>query len=248
MTMTNIPKRYLLCALLAGALAACKEPDAFYSTAYDIVRVEIDVELEAAAAPDPDDGSGGEPENGEPDGGVSDGGVSDGKGSDDSTEVRSAADGEVPDQGAADDRVSGGSAEVRSAANGEVPDRGAADGGVSDNTDYRALIAEEAADWAPVASGGGYLLDYTRYDGGPLRVRTAAGSETIGGAFLRTPGTDTIGFVYDGRMHAYTLAAYEDEQGRTRTLLQADLTDLFRARYPEAGIVRVLRLEYTSHE
>ncbi len=201
--MTNIPKRYLLCALLAGALAACKEPDAFYSTAYDIVRVEIDVELEAAAAPDPDDGSGGEPENGEPDG---------------SAEVRSAADG------------------------------GVSDGGVSDNTDYRALIAEEAADWAPVASGGGYLLDYTRYDGGPLRVRTAAGSETIGGAFLRTPGTDTIGFVYEGRMHAYTLAAYEDEQGRTRTLLQADLTDLFRARYPEAGIVRVLRLEYTSHE
>ena len=216
--MTNIPKRYLLCALLTGALAACKEPDAFYSTAYDIVRVEIDVELEAAAAPDPDDGSGGEPENGEPDGDAADGGVSD------------------------------SCAEVRSAANGEVPDRGAADGGVSDNTDYRALIAEEAADWAPVASGGGYLLDYTRYDGGPLRVRTAAGSETIGGAFLRTPGTDTIGFVYEGRMHAYTLAAYEDEQGRTRTLLQTDLTDLFRARYPEAGIVRVLRLEYTSHE
>lgn len=231
--MTNIPKRYLLCALLTGALAACKEPDAFYSTAYDIVRVEIDVELEAAAAPDPDDGSGGEPENGEPDGDAADGGVSDS-----CAEVRSAANGEVPDRGAADGGVSGGSAEVRSAA----------DGGVSDDTDYRALIAEEATDWAPVASGGGYLLDYTRYDGGPLRVRTAAGSETIGGAFLRTPGTDTIGFVYEGRMHAYTLAAYEDEQGRTRTLLQADLTDLFRARYPEAGIVRVLRLEYTSHE
>ena len=236
--MTNIPKRYLLCALLAGALAACKEPDAFYSTAYDIVRVEIDVELEAAAAPDPDDGSGGEPGGDTADQGAAGDVVSDCKGPDGCAEVRSAANGEVPNRGAADDRVSGGSAEVRSAA----------DGGVSDNTDYRALIAEEAADWAPVASGGGYLLDYTRYDGGPLRVRTAAGSETIGGAFLRTPGTDTIGFVYDGRMHAYTLAAYEDEQGRTRTLLQADLTDLFRARYPEAGIVRVLRLEYTSHE
>ncbi len=234
--MTNIPKKYLLCALLAGALAACKEPDAFYSTAYDIVRVDFDVELETAAAPDPDGGSGQGTGGGQTEDEVPGGEQTGGGQTEDEVSGRNAAGGGT--LGRKEKETS------REVTNNEAMDREAEAVG----TDYRALIAEEAANWAPVGSGGSYLIDYTRYDGGPLRVRTSAGSGTIEGVFLRTPGTDAIGFVYNGRMHTYTLTTYGDQQGRTRTLLQVDLTEHFRTRYPEAGIVRVLRLEYTSHE
>jgi len=242
--MTSI--RHLLCILSIAALtAACDQSDVFYSTAYDIVRVEIDVELETAATPDPDDGSGeetGDDQTGDEQmgDGVSGGDAAGGD----------AANCGTPGRGTneTNDGVAGGEQTEDEVPGGEQTGDDQTGGGAEASPDYRALIAEEAANWAPVHAGGGYLIDYTRYDGGPLRVRTSADSGTIEGVFLRTPGTDAIGFVYDGRMRTYTLATYGDEQGRIRTLLQVDLTEHFRARYPDAGIVRVLRLEYTSHE
>ncbi len=97
-------------------------------------------------------------------------------------------------------------------------------------------------------AGGSYRLDYTRYDGGPLKVRTSADGPEYAGVFLRTPGSSRITFIYDGKEHAYKLSTYSTADGTRCTLLTADLTDYYRALYPTAHILQAERNEYTTHK
>ena len=97
-------------------------------------------------------------------------------------------------------------------------------------------------------AGGSYRLDYTRYDGGMLHVRTSADGPDYEGAFIRTPGSSRITFIYDGEPHTYELSTYNTDDGTRCTLLTADLTAEYRALYPEAGIVLAELNEYTTHK
>ena len=47
-------------------------------------------------------------------------------------------------------------------------------------------IRNDALAKAPVQAGGGYRLDFTHHNGGPLVVRPAADAETVTGTFIKS--------------------------------------------------------------
>lgn len=95
--------------------------------------------------------------------------------------------------------------------------------------------------------GGYYLLDYTRYDGGRLTVRTSADSAPVTGEFDRQPAAKTLTLRYDGQQRACTLERYTDEAtGTSCVMLSTDLTALLQELYPDEYIVEAFRYEYTS--
>ncbi|MDE5621764.1 MAG: hypothetical protein K2K30_04045 [Alistipes sp.] len=123
-------------------------------------------------------------------------------------------------------------------------------------------VDPEAPDAAPAADPGGdaplvrelelpgggcYLLDYTRYDGGRLTVRTSADASPVTGEFDRQPAAKTLTFRYDGQETTYTMERYTDEAtGTSCVMLSTDLTDSYRELYPDEYIVEAFRYEYTS--
>ncbi len=113
--------------------------------------------------------------------------------------------------------------------------------------DIIALVSEDALEKAPVRSGGSYLLEYTRYDGGTLTVRAAAEAASVVGEFDKQPGASALTFRYDGTETEYAIESYMDEDsGVAYVMLAADLTAYYQALYPDDHIVEVKRLEITS--
>lgn len=108
-------------------------------------------------------------------------------------------------------------------------------------------VREEVLANAPVAAGGSYSLDFVKHNGGILAVRPGTGGEQIQGVFLKTPGTETITFLYGERDYTCTLTSYQDEDGQRKVLLAEDLTEHYKTLYPTAKFKQVLRREYTSH-
>ncbi len=110
-----------------------------------------------------------------------------------------------------------------------------------------ALVSEDALAKAPVRSGGSYLLEYTRYDGGTLTVRAAAEADPAVGEFDKQPGASVLTFRYDGSETEYAIESYVDkDSGVVSVMLTTDLTAYYQALYPESGIVEVKRMELTS--
>ena len=110
-----------------------------------------------------------------------------------------------------------------------------------------ALVSEDALAKAPVRSGGSYLLEYTRYDGGTLTIRAAAEADPVVGEFDKQPGASALTFRYDGTETEYAIESYTDEDsGLDCVMLATDLTAYYQALYPDDGIVEVKRLEITS--
>ena len=101
---------------------------------------------------------------------------------------------------------------------------------------------------APVKAGGSYVLEFTKYNGGRLWIRQAAEADRVRGVFFKDPGaTDILVYCPEPAMeYTCTVAAYNDEDGSSKTLLTVDLTEEYKALYPEAGITRAVRREYTS--
>lgn len=113
--------------------------------------------------------------------------------------------------------------------------------------DIVALVSEDALEKAPVQSGGSYLLEFTRYDGGTLTVRAAADAAPVVGEFDKQPGASALTFRYDGSETEYAIESYVDkDSGNACVMLTADLTAYYQALYPDGGIVGVKRLEITS--
>ena len=104
-----------------------------------------------------------------------------------------------------------------------------------------AVVAE-----APVQAGGWYRLDFKLYNGGPLTVAPTAEGMPFAGEFVKEPGTTQLQFAYDERSYTYDLASYLSETEQRCTVLVIDVTAEWQERYPEAGILRVQRREYTS--
>ena len=110
-----------------------------------------------------------------------------------------------------------------------------------------AQVSEDVLAKAPVRSGGSYLLEFTRYDGGTLTVRAAAEADPAVGEFDKQPGASALTFRYDGAETEYAIESYTDkDSGVACVMLAADLTAYYQALYPDDYIVEVKRLEITS--
>ena len=101
---------------------------------------------------------------------------------------------------------------------------------------------------APVKAGGSYVLEFTKYNGGRLRIRQTAEADRVRGVFFKDPGaTDILVYCPEPAMkYTCAVSAYKAEDGTSKTLLTVDLTEEYQALYPEAGITKAVRREYTS--
>lgn len=109
-------------------------------------------------------------------------------------------------------------------------------------------IREEIEAAAPVKAGGSYVLEFTKYNGGRLRIRQTAEADRVRGVFFKDPGaTDILVYCPEPAMkYTCAVSAYKAEDGTSKTLLTVDLTEEYQALYPEAGITKAVRREYTS--
>ena len=109
-----------------------------------------------------------------------------------------------------------------------------------------AQIQAEAAAEGLVQAGGCYTLDFARYNRGYLTIETATQSGTLTGVFFKEPGASELTFFYLDTNTSCTLSYYTDTDGVRKVLLLFDRTEAFQARYPDAGLTKVIRREYTS--
>lgn len=101
---------------------------------------------------------------------------------------------------------------------------------------------------AHVQAGGRYTLDFSKYNGGRAQIETATDAGTVTAAFFKTPGTNEV-LIYCPKPeteYTFTLSTYQDTDGRTKTVLVTDLTEAYKALYPDAGITKAERRSYTS--
>lgn len=225
-----------LLALLTAALAACSEPsDVYYTTRYEVTAIEAAVSVTEETPTEPTD-----PENP----GTEPGDGSDGEGTDGSDNTGGSGSGS--DGSGSDGSDSDGSdSSEGSAGTGRGEDTEGSEGSATPLADaIRAAVLASA----PVQVGGSYTLDYVEYNGGRLTVRPTADGEALSGAFVKLPGSTDITLYYGGDQERhYTLSYYTDAEGQRLARFGEDLTEQFRALYPDADIQSVVRYEQTSH-
>lgn len=127
-----------------------------------------------------------------------------------------------------------------------TPESRADEGGTTDPVieEIKAKIVASAH----VQAGGGYTLNFSKYNGGRARIDTGTEAGTVTAAFFKTPGTNEV-LIYCPEPEAeysFTLSTYQDTDGRTKTVLVTDLTETYQALYPDAGITKAERRSYTS--
>lgn len=219
-----------LLALLTAALAACSEPsEVYYTTRYEVTAIEAAVSVTEETPTEPTDPENPGTEPGDGSGGEGTGG-SDNTGSDGS-------DGSDGPEGSAG--TGGGSGSDGS---------DGTEGGEGSATPLADAIRAAVLASAPVQVGGSYTLDYVEYNGGRLTVRPTADGEALSGAFVKLPGSTDITLYYGGdQERRCTLSYYTDAEGQRLARFGEDLTEQFRALYPDADIQSVVRYEQTSH-
>ncbi len=225
-------KHTVITALLLAALPlanGCSDnSEVFYSISYPIVRIEAQVTL-PESEPTPEEPSTGE--------GTETGG-NDGTGSGTGT------DGTDTGTGGTGTGTGSGSGSDTGTGEGEGTEE---DEGTEEPVDpLVAQIQAEVLAEAPVQVGGRYVLDFTRYNRGPLTVDTASEAGTVQGAFFKEPGASEINLFFLEDNYACTISSYRDTDGKYKVLLTVDLTEIYQQRYPSAGLTKVVRQEYTS--
>lgn len=207
-----------LLALLTAALAACSEPsEVYYTTRYEVTAIEAAVSVTEETPTEPTD-----PEN-------------------PGTELGDGSDGEGT--GGSGSGGSDGSEGSEGSEGGE-----GTEGGEGSATPLADAIRAAVLASAPVQVGGSYTLDYVEYNGGRLTVRPTADGEALSGAFVKLPGSTDITLYYGGdQERRCTLSYYTDAEGQRLARFGEDLTEQFRALYPDADIQSVVRYEQTSH-
>ena len=241
-------KQRLISALVLAALAltgGCSDDsEVFYSISYPIVRIEAQVSL-PTPEPTPEEPSTGEgtdtgSDTTEPGTGTEPG--SDGSGS--GTDGAGTGGGSGSDSGTGTDTGSGGTGTGTGSGSGTGEGEGE---GTEEPVDpLVAQIQAEVLAEAPVQVGGRYVLDFTRYNRGPLTVDTASEAGTVQGAFFKEPGATEINLFFLEDNYACTISSYRDTDGKYKVLLTVDLTEIYQQRYPSAGLTKVVRQEYTS--
>ncbi len=223
-----------LLALLTAALAACSEPsEVYYTTRYEVTAIEAAVSVTEETPTEPTD-----PEN--PGTELGDGSDGEGTGGSDNTGSGSGSGGSDGSEGSAG--TGGGSG-----SDGSDGSEGS-EGGEGSATPLADAIRAAVLASAPVQVGGSYTLDYMEYNGGRLTVRPTADGEALSGAFVKLPGSTDITLYYGGdQERRCTLSYYTDAEGQRLARFGEDLTEQFRALYPDADIQSVVRYEQTSH-
>lgn len=214
-----------LLALLTAALAACSEPsEVYYTTRYEVTAIEAAVSVTEETQTEPTD-----PEN-------------------PGTELEDGSDGEGT--GGSDNTGSGSGSDGSDGSDGSEGSEGGegTEGGEGSATPLADAIRAAVLASAPVQVGGSYTLDYVEYNGGRLTVRPTADGEALSGAFVKLPGSTDITLYYGGdQERRCTLSYYTDAEGQRLARFGEDLTEQFRALYPDADIQSVVRYEQTSH-
>lgn len=229
-----------LLALLTAALAACSEPsEVYYTTRYEVTAIEAAVSVTEETPTEPTD-----PENpGTELGDCSDG---EGTGGSDNTGSGSGSGGSDGSEGSAG--TGGGSGSDGSDGSEGSEGGEGTEGGEGSATPLADAIRAAVLASAPVQVGGSYTLDYVEYNGGRLTVRPTADGEALSGAFVKLPGSTDITLYYGGdQERRCTLSYYTDAEGQRLARFGEDLTEQFRALYPDADIQSVVRYEQTSH-
>lgn len=245
-------KHTVITALLLAALPlanGCSDnSEVFYSISYPIVRIEAQVTL-PESEPTPEEPSTGEgTETGGNDGTGSgtgtDGTETGGTGTE--TGGTGTGGGSVSDSGTGTDTGSGGTGTGTGSGSGSDTGTGEDEGTEEPVDPLVAQIQAEVLAEAPVQVGGRYVLDFTRYNRGPLTVDTASEAGTVQGAFFKEPGASEINLFFLEDNYACTISSYRDTDGKYKVLLTVDLTEIYQQRYPSAGLTKVVRQEYTS--
>lgn len=229
-----------LLALLTAALAACSEPsEVYYTTRYEVTAIEAAVSVTEETPTEPTD-----PEN--PGTELGDGSDGEGTGGSDNTGSGSGSGGSDGSEGSA--RTGGGSGSDGSDGSEGSEGGEGTEGGEGSATPLADAICAAVLASAPVQVGGSYTLDYVEYNGGRLTVRPTADGEALSGAFVKLPGSTDITLYYGGdQERRCTLSYYTDAEGQRLARFGEDLTEQFRALYPDADIQSVVRYEQTSH-
>lgn len=229
-----------LLALLTAALAACSEPsEVYYTTRYEVTAIEAAVSVTEETPTEPTD-----PEN--PGTELGDGSDGEGTGDSDNTGSGSGSGGSDGSEGSA--RTGGGSGSDGSDGSEGSEGGEGTEGGEGSATPLADAIRAAMLASAPVQVGGSYTLDYVEYNGGRLTVRPTADGEALSGAFVKLPGSTDITLYYGGdQERRCTLSYYTDAEGQRLARFGEDLTEQFRALYPDADIQSVVRYEQTSH-
>lgn len=225
-----------LLALLTAALAACSEPsEVYYTTRYEVTAIEAAVSVTEETPTEPTD-----PEN------PGDGSDGEGTGGSDNTGDGTGSDGSDGTEGSAGTGGGTGS-DGGDGSEGSEGSEGT-EGGEGSATPLADAIRAAVLASAPVQVGGSYTLDYVEYNGGRLTVRATADGEALSGTFVKLPGSDDITLYYGGdQERRCTLSYYTDAEGQRLARFGEDLTEQFRALYPDADIQSVVRYELTSH-
>lgn len=229
-----------LLALLTAALAACSEPsEVYYTTRYEVTAIEAAVSVTEETPTEPTD-----PEN--PGTELGDGSDGEGTGGSDNTGSGSWSCGSDGSEGSAG--TGGGSGSDGSDGSEGSEGGEGTEGGEGSATPLADAIRAAVLASAPVQVGGSYTLDYVEYNGGRLTVRPTADGEALSGAFVKLPGSTDITLYYGGdQERRCTLSYYTDAEGQRLARFGEDLTEQFRALYPDADIQSVVRYEQTSH-
>ncbi|WP_300189481.1 hypothetical protein [uncultured Alistipes sp.] len=229
-----------LLALLTAALAACSEPsEVYYTTRYEVTAIEAAVSVTEETSTEPTD-----PEN--PGTELGDGSDGEGTGGSDYTGSGSGSGGSDGSEGSAG--TGGGSGSDGSDGSEGSEGGEGTEGGEGSATPLADAIRAAVLASAPVQVGGSYTLDYVEYNGGRLTVRPTADGEALSGAFVKLPGSTDITLYYGGdQERRCTLSYYTDAEGQRLARFGEDLTEQFRALYPDADIQSVVRYEQTSH-
>lgn len=229
-----------LLALLTAALAACSEPsEVYYTTRYEVTAIEAAVSVTEETPTEPTD-----PEN--PGTELGDGSDGEGTGGSDNTGSGSGSGGSDGSEGSAG--TGGGSGSDGSDGSEGSEGGEGTEGGEGSATPLADAIRAAVLASAPVQVGGSYTLDYVEYNGGRLTVRPTADGEALSGAFVKLPGSTDITLYYGGdQERRCTLSYYTDAEGQRLARFGEDLTEQFRALYPDADIQSVMRYEQTSH-
>ncbi|WP_308663923.1 hypothetical protein [uncultured Alistipes sp.] len=229
-----------LLALLTAALAACSEPsEVYYTTRYEVTAIEAAVSVTEETPTEPTD-----PEN--PGTELGDGSDGEGTGGSDNTGSGSGSGGSDGSEGSAG--TGGGSGSDGSDGSEGSESGEGTEGGEGSASPLADAIRAAVLASAPVQVGGSYTLDYVEYNGGRLTVRPTADGEALSGAFVKLPGSTDITLYYGGdQERRCTLSYYTDAEGQRLARFGEDLTEQFRALYPDADIQSVVRYEQTSH-